>query len=112
MSIGMMRKTHFIVAALTTVGLAGATGETLATARISMRVTPNVSAAPSTVVVQTTIPRNPDNRSLLIEADSGEFYRASEIPLDGDRAPVITEVRLKGLPGGEYIVRAVLREGQ
>ena len=62
------------------------------------------------MTVQVTVPKNANNRSLRIEADSDTFFRSSDIELDGDKAPVITEVRLRGLPTGEYVVIAVLRD--
>lgn len=46
-------------------------------------------------------------RWLHIEA-SGEFFRSSDIQLDGDKAPLVNEFLLKGLPGGEHTVTAVL----
>ena len=49
-----------------------------------------------------------DNRRLRIEADSGSFYRSSETQLDGDKAPMLTEFRLKSLPSGKYTVKATL----
>jgi hypothetical protein len=45
---------------------------------------------------------------LRIEADSGSFYRSSEIQLDGDKAPKLTEFRFPSLPSGEYTVSAEL----
>ena len=97
----------FVAAA--TIGLTFAHGETAATEKLSLRVTPNVSSAPSNVIVKATIARDAGNRWLQIEADSGEFYRSSSIQLDGDKAPTITEVRLSNLPSGNYAVSAVLR---
>lgn len=102
-------KSQLTLAALTTIGLLAASGSGGATEKLMLRVTPNVSAAPSTVVVKATVTRNADNRWLHIEAESGAFYRSSDVQLDGDKAPLITEVRLTNLPGGEYTVRAVLR---
>jgi hypothetical protein len=72
-------------------------------------VTPNVSNAPSNVIVKATVAKHADNRWLHIEADSGAFYRSSEIQLDGENAPLVTEFRLNNLPSGEYRVAAVLR---
>ena len=89
--------------------LAAATGDTFATEKLTLKVTPNVSNAPSTVIVKATVTKDAANRSLHIEADSGSFYRSSEIQLDGDKAPTVTEFRLNGLPGGNYTVVAVLR---
>lgn len=103
-------KSQLTLAALTTIGLLAASGSGNASEKLMLRVTPNVSAAPSTVVVKATVTRNADNRWLHIEAESGAFYRSSEIQLDGDKAPLITEIRLKNLPGGEYTVKAVLRD--
>jgi hypothetical protein len=103
-------KTRITLAALTLIGLIAASGTTNATEKLSLRVTPNVSSAPSTVVVKATVPKNSDNRWLHIEADSGTFYRSSAIELDGASAPLITEIFLKNLPGGEYTVSAKLRD--
>jgi len=102
-------RNRLIVAALTTLGLAAVDGDANASEKLSLRVTPNVSSAPGTVIAQATVTRDAANRWLHIEADSGEFYRSSEIQLDGDKAPVVTEIRLPNLPGGEYTVVAILR---
>lgn len=96
-------------AAVTMFGLIVATSATDANEKLSLRVTPNVSSAPSTVVVKATVARDAGNRWLHIEADSGTFYRSSAIELDGDRAPLVTEIRLNNLPSGDYTVAAVLR---
>jgi hypothetical protein len=102
-------KTRITLAILTVIGMLTASDTTGASEKLTLRVTPNVSSAPSTVIVRATVAKNADNRWLHIEADSGEFYRSSEIQLDGDKAPVVTEIRLPNLPGGEYTVKAVLR---
>ncbi len=98
-----------ILAVLTTIGLMTGAGETAATEKLSVTVTPNVSNAPSTVIVKATVAKNADNRWLHIEADSGSFYRSSAIQLDGDHAPTVTEFRLNSLPSGNYAVIAKLR---
>jgi hypothetical protein len=96
------------LAALITLGCV-ASGDVAADARLAVKVTPNVSSAPSTVTVQATVAKDAGNRWLHIEADSGAFYRSSAIQLDGARAPLITEVHFKNLPSGEYTVAARLR---
>ena len=101
-------KSRVILALLTTVGLMTASGETEATEKLSLRVTPNVSSAPSNVIVKATVAKDKANRWLTVEADSGTFFRSSAIQLDGDNAPTVTEVRLSNLPSGEYAVSAVL----
>ena len=102
-------KSHLILAAFTTIGLIAAQSDTVATEKLSLRVTPNVSNAPSNVIVKATIAKDPANRWLTIEADSGTFFRSSAVQLDGDNAPTVTEIRLSNLPSGEYAVSAVLK---
>ena len=102
-------KSRLILAAFTTIALVAGHRETVATEKLSLRVTPSVSSAPSNVIVKALIARHADNRWLHIEADSGTFLRSSAIQLDGDKAPTVTEIRLNNLPGGNYAVQAVLR---
>jgi hypothetical protein len=101
-------KSRFILAAFTTIGLMTAGSETAATEKLSLRVTPNVSSAPSNVIVKATIAKDQANRWLTVEAESGTFFRSSSIQLDGAKAPTVTEIRLSNLPSGEYSVSAVL----
>lgn len=101
-------KTRLILAGFTTIALMAANTDTVATEKLSLRVTPNVSSAPSNVNVKATIAKDPANRWLTIEAESGTFFRSSAIQLDGDKAPTVTEIRLSNLPSGEYAVSAVL----
>ena len=105
-------KSRLILAVFTASGLLFAGGETAATEKLSLRVTPNVSNAPSNVIVKATVAKNAENRWLHIEADSESFYRSSAIQLDGDKAPAVTEIRLSNLPSGEYAVSALLRTSQ
>ena len=90
--------------------LIAATGGQNANERLAVRVTPNVSNAPSTVTVKAIVERNAANRYLEVEADSGDFYRSRTIQLDGDRAPLVTEIPFRNLPGGEYAVAATLHD--
>jgi hypothetical protein len=80
--------------------------------RLTLRVTPNISSAPTTLVVRAYVEPDPGNRRLRIEADNGSFYRSSEIPLDGDNAPMLTEFRFKSLPSGHYTVMATLIDAE
>jgi hypothetical protein len=98
------------LAAVTIIGLIFATGSSHANEKLTLRVTPNVSSAPSTVLVRAYVTRNAQNRLLQIEADSGSFYRSSQVQLDGDKAPTLNEFRLNSLPSGEYVVTAMLKD--
>ena len=79
-----------------------------ASERLKMGVSPAVAVAPATVRVRATVEANPENRAIQIVAESPEFYRSSEIPLDGAQAPRTTIVEFRSLPGGVYTVTAVL----
>jgi hypothetical protein len=78
--------------------------------RLAMSVSPAVSMAPADLIVRMTIESNASNRALEIIAESADFYRSSEIPLDGAKAPRSSRLAFRGLPGGAYTVRAVLKD--
>lgn len=77
--------------------------------RLAMRVSPSICFAPANLVVRATIVADPDNRAVEIVAESPDFYRSSEIQLDGDRAPRTTVFEFRSLPPGSYEVKATLR---
>jgi hypothetical protein len=77
--------------------------------RLAIRVSPAVAYAPATLRVQTTIEADAANRSVEIIAESEDFYRSSQIQLDGEAAPRTTIFQFRSLPTGEYAVRAILR---
>jgi hypothetical protein len=76
---------------------------------VSLRVTPSVGFAPANLIVRATVDSNKDNRAIEIIAESEDFYRSSEMSLDGDRAPRVTMMQFKSVPEGEYHVRAVIK---
>ena len=75
---------------------------------VSIQVFPAVSFAPADLNIGTTLEPDADNRALEIVADSDNFYRASAIPLEGDRAAKKTTVQFRGLPSGEYQITAAV----
>jgi len=76
--------------------------------RITMKVSPAVAFAPANLVVRTTIEADAENRAVEIVAASPDFYRSSEIQLEGDRAARTTTFEFRSLPPGTYEVRAKL----
>src|SRR4051812_6364217 len=77
--------------------------------RLRIRVSPATSFAPANIVVQAVIESDDENRSLEVVAEASDFYRSSEIVLDGRRAPRLNVFELRSLPSGDYDVRAVLK---
>jgi len=78
---------------------------------LRVAVTPIHSFAPATVTIRARIEPSADNRTLAIVADGDDFYRSSEIQLDGVHAPKIVDLRFSNLPGGDYQFSAVLADG-
>lgn len=75
---------------------------------LTIKVSPSISFAPAFVRVQATIEADAANRAVEIIADSGDFYRSSRIPLEGDRAARTNIFEFPGLPSGEYEVTATV----
>ena len=79
--------------------------------RLTLRVSPAVSFAPANLVVRATIQADRANRSVEVVAESNDFYRASEIELDGENAPRTNTFEFRSLPSGTYEVRVTVRGG-
>ena len=75
---------------------------------LSLRVSPAVSFAPANLIVRATVESNAANRVMEIVAESEDFYRSSEIQLDGDSAPRTSMCEFRSLPPGTYEVRATV----
>ncbi|HKC55562.1 MAG TPA: hypothetical protein VKC35_05540 [Vicinamibacterales bacterium] len=78
---------------------------------LTIAVSPAFAIAPATVRIRARIEPNPENRRLTIVADGDEFYRSSEVQLEGEQAPKTIELSFPDVPGGEYEVSATLTDG-
>jgi hypothetical protein len=76
--------------------------------RMTVRVSPAVAFAPANLIVRAHIEADAQNRAVEIVAESTEFYRSSEIQLDGENAPRTNTFEFRSLPPGTYEVRARL----
>jgi hypothetical protein len=74
--------------------------------RLTIHVSPAMSFAPPNLVVQAAIEADKDNRALAIIAASSDFYRSSEMSLEGQHTPRISVFEFRSLPSGECEVRA------
>jgi len=79
-----------------------------ASEKLSMRVSPSVAFAPSNLVVRAIVSQDAANRAIAVIAESADFYRSSEMQLDGDKAPRTSVFEFRSLPSGSYQVSAVL----
>ena len=80
-----------------------------ADAPLSIKVSPTVAFAPANLTMRTTVVPDSRNRMLQIVAESADYYRSSDIQLDGERAPRTTLVDFRSVPGGMYQISASLR---
>jgi len=94
--------------ALVGILLLAATSPTGAGERMMLKVTPAVAFAPANLVVRAVVETDADNRAIAVVAESDDFYRSSEIQLDGDHAPRTNTFEFRSLPPGHYSVKAVL----
>jgi len=75
---------------------------------LALRVSPAVSFAPANLVVRATVEADAANRFMEVVAESTDFYRASTIQLEGEKAPRTNMFEFRSLPPGTYEVKATL----
>ena len=76
---------------------------------VEIRVSGRYYAAPATVPIIVAVEPGESNRALLVEADGEDYYRASEIELDGDKEKRLHSIEFRSLPAGAYVLRAQVR---
>lgn len=73
---------------------------------VRVRVSPQNAMAPADVLVYVTVEPSADNRLLKVSAESEDFFRSSELSLQGEGSARISILRFRELPAGEYDVTA------
>ena len=76
-----------------------------ATERLRVHASP---ASSSDITVYVGIDRHADNRMLRVTAASSDFFRGSEIQLDGEASPRVSVFRFAQVPSGWYEVTVQL----
>lgn len=100
----MKSRSVLLTAALLLAALpAGAAGD-----KLTIKVSPALSFAPTNLIVRAYVTKDADNRAIEVVAESPDFYRSSEEELEGDKAPHTNVFEFKSLPSGTYEVTAVL----
>ena len=103
-----MKRIIFVTAIMLLVGPPGAP-RTPAKQVVEIIVRGHFFSAPATVPITIAVEPAADNRVLVVEADSDDYYRSSSIELDGDKEKRLHAVELRSLPAGEYVVRAQVK---
>ena len=73
---------------------------------VEIRLTGRFFAEPATVQMIVAIEPNADNRTLRVEADGENMFRATEVSLDGSNEKRLHTIQFKNLTAGEYVLRA------
>ena len=75
---------------------------------LRMQVSPAVSRAPAVLTVRVAVEAAPENRALEIVAESGDFYRSTQLQIDGAQGAAVNEVQFRDVPPGFYQITGIL----
>ena len=75
---------------------------------ITVRVTPAFAIEGSPVQAMVRVARHAENRLLRITVDSENYFRSSDVELDGENAAITHYLPMNSLPAGEYAFLAVV----
>ena len=77
---------------------------------LKMSVSPEQSFAPANLFVRLGIEPDAANRIVEVVAESEEFYRSSQVALEGENGPKTVMLQFRNVPGGSYEVRGVVTD--
>jgi hypothetical protein len=72
--------------------------------KLTVRVTPLVRVTRGDASGMVSVPRHADNRVLRVILESEDYYRASDVQLDGEDAPQSHSFYWRDVPPGSYRV--------
>ena len=101
-------RTVILAAVFITVG-AMTTPSSPAREIVEIRVRGHYFSAPATVPITVAVEPGAQNRMLIVEADSEDYFRSSGVELAGENEKRLHSVEFKSLPAGEYTIRAEVR---
>ena len=76
---------------------------------LSINVQPKFCREPCAVRMTIGVAPHEFDRELIVEADSGGFYRSSFIQLHGEDEQAVHTLMWKALPAGAYEIRVTLK---
>ena len=72
---------------------------------LTIKVSPMQSFAPANLYIRLSIEPNAINRVVSVVAESQDYFRSSEVALEGDQGPRTVTVQFRSVPGGQYEIR-------
>ena len=94
--------------ALLLAGILMAVAQLGGTETLKMKVSPMQSFAPANLYVRLSIEPNANNRVVSVVAESEDYFRSSEVALEGNQGPRTVLVQFRSVPGGEYEIRGTV----
>jgi uncharacterized protein (DUF58 family) len=82
------------------------------TEALKISVSPAQSMAPANLRIRVTVEPNAVNRTVAVAAESDDYFRSSEVAIEGDQGPRTLFFEFRGLPGGQYEVRSAVGDAQ
>jgi hypothetical protein len=79
--------------------------------QLKIAVSPAMSFAPANLNIRARVVPNAENRLLTVVAESGEFYRSSQVQLEGEQTPAMITFEFRGVPDGDYLISGILVDG-
>lgn len=82
----------------------------LAKEQVKVQIVGRFYNEPATVRIKVAVEPKADNRMLRVEADGDQYFRASDLVLEGDKEARHHTVEFKNLPAGDYVIRATVHD--
>ena len=79
---------------------------------LKISVSPAQSFAPANLFIRVSIEPNAENRMVVVAAESEDYYRSSEVALEGDQAPRTVLVQFRSVPGGHYQISGAVGDAK
>jgi hypothetical protein len=76
--------------------------------RLTIGARPATSSAPSDITVSVWVERHAEHRLLRVWVESEDYFRSSDVQLNGERSARVTLLKYRGVPAGSYRVQAEL----
>ena len=101
-------KCRFIVLSVATAALISSVGPFIASANdiVEIRLRGRYYSEPASVQITVAVEPNAAYRKLLVEAESADMYRSSEITLNGADEQRLHTLEFKNLSAGDYVLSA------
>jgi hypothetical protein len=106
------REIELMRLALLLTGIFVAVAPITGTESLKMSVSPAQSLAPAYLRVRMTVEPNAVNRTVAVVAESDNYFRSSELPLEGENGPRTIFFEFRGVPSGEYQIRGLVGDAK